>query len=1193
MNWKNFLRTRSIRIAVCVVIIAAILLGLCYPGIGLQTTLPESPSDDVGLREIAMLHMGENEGDSEHGEKSDNAGTAPTDLNEREPEETEPDPSEPDETQPGETRPEETKPDTSNTGDGNQGQENGNQGEEGGKASETALAMVMTWYPYGTQPKTIVCNNAGTVSKALNTAQLVNNRLKYDFSLTGEDAGYAQITAVLVKAGDGAFHAVSQSGEIGIELSGASADYTFQVSALYSKRNTKGELIEQEITYTYILHCAYALDAELELNWTRKDGTTGKITCAANQTAAKTVESNELMENVFSYEPQFIGALAESAKIVSASYTTASGSSGALHPDGGTLLFKAADGAEKETYSFLFEVQLTDEDGNLQTVHYRFTIYFVETLDMQLAFTWYVGGVTPVKKTCKPEGSISFAVKNNQLSAGRVKYEITMEGTDAAQARILGITYVSEAADAGSLEKDGALEVRLPDGYSSNTYTITVTVLSGGKQMHFEITLVYSMDVNLQMRYSVEGKERTVACENGKSKTAEVIYDDQLPGGILNYEMAFSGADSANLAITSVSCYQSGNRKILSLERSDEIELLLENGKTGENAFTILAADGNGATYEFKINIPYKHRGERSVKILTNLTDGQTLINETITNLHVNAWTADESGNIISYIPANGTDCGIRVKLDGAEVPYTSSSGTMWEYSLYPANPKVGDANTHTLTIYAEDPYGNFGELTLTLKGQRNESGQKVGKATIYVDMTALGLGVIDSVSYDVLADEPISYSVAKAILGMDTGDPFGSCDNALGWKGKYSGTLDIGFYLQELTPGISGTALYASQWPGSTEGEVLQAIDNAFGKNTGLATLWRCIYRNGLNKSAGRDGTYGDFDFTSGSGWIYSLNGTYSPGQSMSAYYLKDGDVLTLRYTLAYGWDVGSGTRGYGDAVGYCVTALNGSFSIHHQMEYVENADGSISHVCHCCGMVEDCAHENVTYRDLEDGTHVLYCQDCKETIGDPIAHSWTYSEEHHICPDCKAEETHNWKEVGNTATCTEPGVRTVYCTVCGMTKEENTAAKGHTLHNRWNYSGQEHYQKCTTCGAEVNRGQHQYGYDDEWEDFVCSVCKTLHDWDVGCAGTLTIQEATCQKIIYICSGCGLNLIREGTFDEYHTYVDGCCTVCGKPDPNETPPEAEAPVLALPEQLSDEFYRKQQKKQANILFFLRRRYYE
>ena len=186
--------------------------------------------------------------------------------------------------------------------------------------------------------------------------------------------------------------------------------------------------------------------------------------------------------------------------------------------------------------------------------------------------------------------------------------------------------------------------------------------------------------------------------------------------------------------------------------------------------------------------------------------------------------------------------------------------------------------------------------------------------------MTVLGLGVTDPIHYEVLADEPISYVVAKAIMGKDTGEPFGAASDTLGWRGSYAGTLDTGFYLQWLDTGYSADALEDSTWPGSTEEEVLEAIDARFGAGTGLAVLWRCLYRNGLNKSAGSGSTFGEFDYTSGSGWMYSIGGSYYPGQSMSAVRLKNEDVLTLRYTLAYGWDIGGGSDNYGNVVGYCV---------------------------------------------------------------------------------------------------------------------------------------------------------------------------------------------------------------------------------------------------------------------------------
>ncbi|MDT2829709.1 DUF4430 domain-containing protein [Vagococcus carniphilus] len=53
-----------------------------------------------------------------------------------------------------------------------------------------------------------------------------------------------------------------------------------------------------------------------------------------------------------------------------------------------------------------------------------------------------------------------------------------------------------------------------------------------------------------------------------------------------------------------------------------------------------------------------------------------------------------------------------------------------------------------------------------------------------------------------------------------------------------------------------------------------------------------------------------GEFDFTSGSGWMYSVNGVY-PNVGFSDYYLKDGDSVRLRFTLMLGEDIGGGFNG------------------------------------------------------------------------------------------------------------------------------------------------------------------------------------------------------------------------------------------------------------------------------------------
>ena len=900
-------------------------------------------------------------------------------------------------------------------------------------------------------------------------------------------------------------------------------------------------------------------ELSLVLTWNAKG-----IACAAGNTQAFSVSSYELNGDLFRFRVSLTGTQAQDAKIVGGvSVAESTQTAKELTWPSGSLPMAPAAGTDKEVYEVSFTVRTPERD-----VFFRYKITYQKLPDVQLSFTWQGTGNHKGTLLCLPNGSVADKIKNNQLAGGGIWYEMKLVGADAesAGARIISASYTSDAPS-GSDELNwrdgqGPLEVKMPEGETSNTYRISVSALANGHTAHFEVILHFGNDVTLQMRYILDdGSERKVFCQNKQSKTADTVYDDQLTGGNLPYEMSIVGSDADSAKITSVKCTQPGNKNnTLTLGTSDAVQLYLNGGETGQNNFTIEAKDDSGNQYTFKINVPYKHKGTKSIDIDLNLEDQDEIPNEVITNLLVTAQGKDMAGNTVS-IPAKGTNEFILVTLDEIEVTKPTSSGDSWEYGLFPFNPETGDRNEHTLYVYAEDAYGNWGEEKLTLIGFRVEPGQKIGDATIYVDMTVLGVGVVGPIPYEVLADEPISYVVAKAIMGKDTGEPFGAATKGtLHWRGDYGGTLDTGFYLRSLNTDYRADALEDAVWPGSTEEEVLDAIDARFGAGTGRAVLWRCLYRNGLNKSAGSGSTFGEFDYTSGSGWMYSIGGSYYPGQSMSAVCLKDGDVLTLRYTLAYGWDIGGGSDNYGNVVGYCAEGRNGTIYVNHRWETAEDPDGSIHYVCRCCGMVQDCPHAHMTYKDLEDGTHILLCEDCQAAIGDPLPHNWTYAagdtEDSHVCAECGAAEQHFWKEVEgtNTATCTEPGVRIVKCSICGMEKEEEVEAKGHTTDNRWNHTASEHYQKCSTCGEEFDRGNHEYTYSEDWDEYECRICHVLHE-EI-CGGALTIQEATCQKIVYHCDSCGYDMTKPGTFDEYHNYVDGICQYCSGEDPNHVPHE-------------------------------------
>ena len=232
--------------------------------------------------------------------------------------------------------------------------------------------------------------------------------------------------------------------------------------------------------------------------------------------------------------------------------------------------------------------------------------------------------------------------------------------------------------------------------------------------------------------------------------------------------------------------------------------------------------------------------------------------------------------------------------------------------------------------------------------------------------------------------------------------------------------------------------------------------------------------------------------------------------------------------------------------------------------METIEAEDGSLRYVCHCCGLEEGCRHEKMSSKNLGDGTHVAYCDDCQTIIGSPELHTWTSEEESHKCTVCHATEEHQWKEVedSNTATCTEAGKRSVKCSVCSTTREEESPAKGHKLNSRWNHTKTEHYQKCSACEEVIteSQGAHQYVYDAHDDDWYCQICDAGHDWDYCGNSDLTVESATCSHIVYNCDDCGMRLEKDGEFPEYHNYVDGICSHCGAEDPSAVPEEPETP---------------------------------
>ena len=511
MNRNRFFNQNTILAGICLVLCVAIVLGLLPAGNMIQAQ-PEDPLNDADIQDITALQMGEELSELNTIVVPNGGSAMPS-----EPKETEPEETKPEETKPREEPSTEIDPEEQEKGNEDEGNDDGLQGEQGGELQDLDLAAVLTWYKYGNEPNTLACGPSASVAKSINIAQLPGNKLKYDIALTGEDAGYVHITGVSLAEGDAAFRETSRSGSVEIRLPEGTGNrnYTFLLDAVIEKNGSKTEL-----TFLFVLKCAQDPDLELKMRWQPQGGNPRDVVCGPDRTEAFSVYNYDLIERVFGYSVELTGKLAADARIVSATYTTASGQkAGELAADGGNLILDPAAGSNGETYYLLFTVQ-----SAMGEIQYRFKLMYKEMLDVQLVFHWQERGSVQRTKLCEPEESAIVRIKSNQLSAGAIPYELRLSGRDGEEGKILSAAYTCEAGNSGNLETAGSLPLTMAPGASSNLYRITVNALVKGQRIRFEILVQYTADVTLVMEYTVlengVAATRQLTCENARTRTA-------------------------------------------------------------------------------------------------------------------------------------------------------------------------------------------------------------------------------------------------------------------------------------------------------------------------------------------------------------------------------------------------------------------------------------------------------------------------------------------------------------------------------------------------------------------------------------------------------------------------------------------------------------------------------------------------
>lgn len=160
----------------------------------------------------------------------------------------------------------------------------------------------------------------------------------------------------------------------------------------------------------------------------------------------------------------------------------------------------------------------------------------------------------------------------------------------------------------------------------------------------------------------------------------------------------------------------------------------------------------------------------------------------------------------------------------------------------------------------------------------------------------------------------------------------------------------------------------------------------------------------------------------------------------------------------------------------------------------------------------------------------------------------------------------THVWNdgEITTAATCTQDGVRTFTCTLCGETRTEVVKSGGHVASETYvNTDPEGHYHVCSVCGVKTDDVQAHVFEDGEvikqpsatedgLQKTVCSVCgyestKVLppvththvFDREVADAKYL-VSEATCiaKAVYYKSCACGEKGTETFEYGEYAAHV-------------------------------------------------------
>lgn len=398
----------------------------------------------------------------------------------------------------------------------------------------------------------------------------------------------------------------------------------------------------------------------------------------------------------------------------------------------------------------------------------------------------------------------------------------------------------------------------------------------------------------------------------------------ELPDSKLTFVAYPLGKGDLHIRVRLKNETNSGNGLLLTSQNNQDYEAQLDFN--ADNLFVLSLYDGETFLGLVQYRVGYYANladdthptvGDYPPSIVTNLDGASLDMSSQTFPLTVIARANAELGASVIYSNQ------IRVTLDGktVEKSYGDSQPT---YELYFDPPQLGDEETHIVRVLAWDGNGNSTMKVYTVTYHQISEGDPAGSVDVVLDATTIGLGILDTGTLDIVEGETAASVLLRFLQER-------------GYEPDYQGSTTMNFYLRRIS---RGDIAYRANVP---------------------EHLWELILRDGIttNDNYDRD-SIGEFDYTQGSGWMYSINGTLYEGTGMSGYKVRNGITIYVRFTLAYGKDIGgydSTGGGYGALSSYCGLWINGGYqALGHdfvetdRLEPTETENGYIHYICSRC---------------------------------------------------------------------------------------------------------------------------------------------------------------------------------------------------------------------------------------------------